>query len=89
MTSDQKPSRWVGVNDKGHRVCQYRHGAKFTDAEIMLVFELAYGDPEKGITPMKQRLIAEKFEVHESRISRILNGKAYAGSYMNWIKLAP
>jgi hypothetical protein len=86
MTGD-KPTRWIGVDDKGRPVGEYRHGAKLTAHEIDLIFELRAGDPSKGIKPMKLKEIAEKFEVSKTCISFILNGLTYSSSIRDWKKV--
>lgn len=72
----------VGVNEKGKRVGQYHHNARFTDHDVDLMFEL-YNEG-RGLRIVD---IARRFECRRSVVNDILKGRRRSQTPSRWVRV--
>lgn len=81
--SMQKTARsFVGVNERGQRVGETHPGAKLTDHDLDLMFELR-------ASGMQVAEIARKFEITRKHASAVLNYRARNHLVVRWRRVTP
>jgi hypothetical protein len=83
MTGDKPPLViMVQVDERGYRIGEGHPSAKFSDAEIELMRQLAEG--EEGVLPLTFAEIARKFETSKGAVHDIVNFRRRASTPAGW-----
>lgn len=82
MVKRKRPTRYVGVNDRGYAVGEAHHRAKLSDADIETILWLR----EQGLS---YGAIAKKFDdrvtISKSQVRNICNGTQRGQVPTNWL----